>query len=573
MTDLTGDAALPERTRGGMSLTDPTASWLAAMCGCVAFALIQVATYAPGGFPSSDDMLRLVHAQDLLNGHAWYDPVQYRLGLDGGTVMHWSKLVDAPIALLLAIGGDTFARFAWPVLLSFFALAGIATGAIGTVGRGGLFPAMVIGVAALWSIGIFSVGAFDHHNVQAVLLIWAVALLVHEKPGFVQTCISGAACALMMAIGMETLPYVAALGLWVAAAFAIGAVDKCAARGFGIGLAGTTLALFPILLTPAHWISTTCDAFSSFHLTLAVSGGGGLAAASWVGARVLRWAVLASVGACGAVIVLGVFSHCIANPLGALPPLLRAYWLEGVLETRSVMDVFASDPFSLIGYFGMALTALALCVAGLRRKRVRVSASLLLLTLMVAVSVTIWQQRGFMFAAVLAVFPMAYAVTKFRTIYEETRAPTALAGMVFFWIASINVVWFITGAQMASAFSSTPTLNEKMAAADPRDYCYDPDLYAVLNKEPNGVVLSSTNVGPMILLHTDHRAIAGPYHRNVDGNMLLINAMLAHPFDAKRMMLDNGVTHIADCVRGPDAADFKRGAPDGFQAQMHADPG
>jgi len=48
-----------------------------------------------------DDVMRLVEVRDLLAGQSWFDLTQYRLGLDGGTLMHWSRLIDLPIAVLI----------------------------------------------------------------------------------------------------------------------------------------------------------------------------------------------------------------------------------------------------------------------------------------------------------------------------------------------------------------------------------------------------------------------------------------------------------------------------------------
>ncbi|MEN0001983.1 MAG: GtrA family protein, partial [Pseudomonadota bacterium] len=170
MTFISAEEAFKKAEPGSLSTTSRV--WLAALLGTLVFALIQFATYTPDGFPNNDNLLRMIHVQDLLAGQGWYDPVQYRLGLEGGTVMHWSKLIDAPIAALVLVGGKAFAAAAWPGLLAFVALAGLVLGAVRTGGTETILPASVIGVAALWSVGAFSIGAFDHHNVHVVLLIW-----------------------------------------------------------------------------------------------------------------------------------------------------------------------------------------------------------------------------------------------------------------------------------------------------------------------------------------------------------------------------------------------------------------
>ncbi len=62
---------------------------------------LPVATDYVGG--DNDDVMRLVQIRDLLAGQSWFDLTQYRLGLDGGTLMHWSRLIDLPIAVLIRL--------------------------------------------------------------------------------------------------------------------------------------------------------------------------------------------------------------------------------------------------------------------------------------------------------------------------------------------------------------------------------------------------------------------------------------------------------------------------------------
>src|SRR5690349_2023478 len=71
--------------------------------------LVMLAVYASGRFETltdldgdNDSLLRLVQVRDLLAGQGWFDLHQYRMGPEGGFVMHWSRLVDAPIAGIIA---------------------------------------------------------------------------------------------------------------------------------------------------------------------------------------------------------------------------------------------------------------------------------------------------------------------------------------------------------------------------------------------------------------------------------------------------------------------------------------
>ena len=75
--------------------------------------------------PDNDDAMRLVEVRDFLAGQGWFDMMQYRLGLDGGTLMHWSRFIDLPIASLILFfrmffspeGAEAAALTVWPLML------------------------------------------------------------------------------------------------------------------------------------------------------------------------------------------------------------------------------------------------------------------------------------------------------------------------------------------------------------------------------------------------------------------------------------------------------------------------
>ncbi|MCU0729641.1 MAG: hypothetical protein MUF41_06035, partial [Sphingopyxis sp.] len=51
-----------------------------------------------------DDALRMVQVRDLVAGQAWWDVMQHRVNpVGGGGLMHWSRIVDLPMATGIAI--------------------------------------------------------------------------------------------------------------------------------------------------------------------------------------------------------------------------------------------------------------------------------------------------------------------------------------------------------------------------------------------------------------------------------------------------------------------------------------
>ncbi|MDN5929319.1 MAG: hypothetical protein L0I29_19855, partial [Hyphomicrobiales bacterium] len=66
----------------------------------VAAAVVLI--HAWQGFPriygpnaDNDSLMRMVEVLDFLSGQGWYDLHQYRMGPEGGFLMHWSRFVDA----------------------------------------------------------------------------------------------------------------------------------------------------------------------------------------------------------------------------------------------------------------------------------------------------------------------------------------------------------------------------------------------------------------------------------------------------------------------------------------------
>lgn len=558
------------------------AALIAAIAGTIIVYVIGIATYSEGGIPNADDVMRLVSARDLLAGQNWFDPVQYRLGLDNGTLMHWSRLVDAPILVFYhlaffltesAQSAETFAKFAWPAVTLLIALLGINIACNRMLRPQMRVPATIIATVCFFTIGIFNPGSLDHHNIQVALSIWLFALLIPSKNEDVTALGSaGTVAIVMLAIGIEALPFVTMAGIWISVAFLFGVTSPRAIRAFGIAFGLTSIAVLVLTVAPANYLDEYCDAYSFFHLGMSCAGGLGLIVASNF-ATTFRSRLIGLIGTSilvGGILIIA-FPQCVANPISSLDPKLIEFWLEGVVETRSVSDLWNSDPFALFGMFGMAISGLfaALFLTITKSGQPRSFAMLAAMFLVVAIGVTLWQQRGSMFAASFAILPLAYVVTELRSQYQKSGSALALLKMAAIGIVSLNMFWWIAGANAAKIFSDAPTLQEQAAAASPRDYCYTKDVYEPLAELPDGVVLGATDIGASILNYTNHRALAGPYHRNTEGNLAMIETMLASPANAEAIIRKAGVTIIADCINSVDAKDFKRAQPQGLQAALH----
>jgi hypothetical protein len=545
-----------------------------------AFFLKDTLTAAGPGVPNSDDFTRLAEVRDLMAGQGWFDLMQYRLGAAPGVEMHWSRLVDAPIAVLIWLGelvlpgqGEAFAGYAWPFVTMLIALAAILYGFRRVLPGTPLLPACVIGAFSLMGGGVFTPGSFDHHNIQTGLALWLIALLLPGPSGVLNHAMAGLVAAVMLAIGMETLPYaVTAAGFVTLSLIAADGAAK-AARAFGLSLAASIAVLFFALVGSDNYASAACDGFSLFHLTAAGCGGLLLALLAQVcmtrRSLRFRFAGLVSIGVALGLLVILAFPHCLADPLASLDPRIRKFWLDSVIEAQSAAKIVKLDPFMLPGLFGLPIAALIVSlIAAFKREQIKVHL-LFAAMLTAALLVTLWQMRGALFGLPFAAMPLAVWVSRLSAAAEDSPSPNSLK-VIGAWLVSVSMFWGLLGTLGAALFSTAPTLSELAASVPAEERCYVPAQFDPLANEPDGTILGATSLGAMVLKHTGFRTLAGPYHRNSAGNLAWIESMTGTPDAARAVMRREKVTILAICPKGADEADFLADSSEGFLSRLLA---
>ena len=93
--------------------------------------LTNLVTLLDWKFPDPDDELRLVQVRDLLSGQGWFDLHQYRINPANSPVMHWSRIVDLPIAIAIILltplvgpgAAENGAVFIIPIIALFIIVA------------------------------------------------------------------------------------------------------------------------------------------------------------------------------------------------------------------------------------------------------------------------------------------------------------------------------------------------------------------------------------------------------------------------------------------------------------------
>jgi len=79
--------------------------------------------------------------------------------------------------------------------------------------------------------------------------------------------------------------------------------------------------------------------------------------------------------------------------------------------------------------------------------------------------------------------------------------------------------------------------------------------------------MAPIDLGPLILVDTDHAVFAAPYHRNNDGNVAMLKLMLAPVSTARQILSDRRVDYVVICSTAPEQ-DLVEFAPDGLAARL-----
>ena len=527
----------------------------------------------------TDDAMRLAQLRDWLGGQGWYDLHQGRIA--SGYVSHWSRLIDAGLAGTLWFFGlfvdaalaERLMRTAWPMLWLLPTMAGTAAIAWRLAGREAALVALLLALVGLPALNQFRPGRIDHHNVQIALSVLAVAATVWSDRVRWAAWAAGAVTGLALAIGLECLPYL----LVCAAAFALRYVaDRGGARAaadYGLALAASAIAAFFIIVGPSHWTQPVCDAIAINWVALVVAGGLGLALAGRLAheAIFVRLTIALAIGGAAAALLGVIEPRCLNGPYAMMDSQVWAIWLTHVREMQPLVPLLAKNPLVAIAIAAFPAAALAAALVLLRDRALRSDFGYLaaFAVLAIAFLTTLAAIKAYSYATWLGMpLVAAFAIHLFAALGLHALLPRFAVGLLLTPAAlSIGAI------SIAHAAGLDDSDTESFSRPD-RVPCLKTENYRPLARLPQGLIATDTDFGPFLLALTPHAVLAAPYHRLSSGILAAHEIFAAGPDDARRMLLQRGVTYVVTCGSRPPTGLAKSLATPALNAslwgQLHA---
>ena len=520
----------------------------------------------------TDDNMRMMQVRGLIDGQGWYDLSQHRLA---GSNIHWSRLVDLPIAgLKLAFaplfGGRVAEQIAVavaPLLPMLAAMAAVAVVARRTIAG----PAFALAIAFLACAGsaqgMWQPLRIDHHGWQLAMLAWAMASFtdpIRARGG----ATLGAASALSLAIGMEMLPYLAVSGAIAVLMWIRSGEEARRLFAYGVALAGGCALAFLVFASEANR-APVCDALSPVWLSAMVAAGAIAAALAWLTPARPVWRLAAA--ALAGALLAGAFALIWPDCLGRLErssPELERLWLSRVREAMPVWRHGA----------GTAAMIVTLPIAGL-----------------IGYGLMLWRSRGepaklVPWAALALLAALAAALLLWQTRAGPAAqllsipGATALAWVLIGWLMGLRFmlvrVFGVVGAFLVVSGLMTGYVNgvfpkalseSRKAINRANNSC--PTLAALrpVARQPRGMVLTFVDLGPRLITVTPHNAITGPYHRNARQIIDVMRAWRGDAANAWRTVERYRVDYLLLCPNLSESTIYRSEAPNGFYMQLMRD--
>lgn len=524
------------------------------------------------GLSDTDDNMRFMQVRAWMMGQSWWDLRQYRLDPPRGLDIHWSRLVDLPIAglqiLLRPFAGPAWAEKLSAGIAPLLPL-GVAMAALGAIARRLIAPlawplAIVMLLSAAGTMLMFMPMRIDHHGWQLALL--AVTVMGLTDPARARGGATvGISSALSFAIGLEMLPYCAIAGAIVALRWVWDAAERPRLLAYAVALGGGTALAFAAFASNANQVMR-CDALTPVYLATFSAAAAFLALCALVSPPE-RWQRLALAGVYGMALAGGFaafFPQCLGRP-EQVSPELYDLWLSHVREARPIYQ----HPWRS-GLATATLPIIGLIGAGFATWRARGTPALIGWVAVAACGLfacvmLLWQVRAGPAAQLLAV-PGATALA--WAVLPKLRDHKSMLVRVFGTAAAFLLISGLFAGLILKVLPAAKPSEWENIVNRANTRCPTFSAMRPLNALPKQTVFTFVDLGPRLIVLTHHNGIAGPYHRNEAAILDVHHAFMGSPEQFRRIAAAHGATLLMICPRMGESTLYQAKAKKGFYSRL-----
>ena len=548
-------------------------TWLGVAGLLVLTSLSRIATR---DFFDPDDFMRLVEVRDLVGGQGWFDLAQHRLNPPYGTPMHWSRIVDAPLALVIALLtpllGSHGAETAALVLVPMVTLGCVMALAMRIAAQ--FFErelAVMAGVCAALvpaTLAQLNPLRIDHHGWQIACVMLAAASPVIARRAHRAALLAGAAFAVSLSISIEALPIAAAYG----AILAWGWLQRPAADQRIVWFMAALATGLEVLFLTTRGPSATfawCDAIAPAHIAFFLIAATGIALAARFGPARTGFvlAALGLSGAAGGAVFASMAPACLGAPFGALDPLVMKYWYGNIAEGNPVWH----QGLLLASVSGLpVLAALAALLAIHRSADAKArrfwNEYLLLFVAALLTGAMVW--RSVAFAGALGAVGLGWLLSRIMAWAQYDRTASARGELPrrYLTIAAVIALFGVLTLWPESAEKSSAKPGARVDGKDAD--CGLPGAAALLNTLPAQTIFAPLDISPTILSLTHHAVVASNHHRANLAIRDVILAFLSPEAKAHAIITHHGAGLVVICAGLTEPNNYAQDGPGGLMAQI-----
>lgn len=559
--------------------------WTALACWIVVAGLMlynyQAAIAALKVF-DGDDALRLVQVRDLIAGQHWFDTTQYRIDPPGGGMMHWSRLIDLPIALgirflMLFVEQPVAERFVlalYPMALlgMLFLVVKLWLSAFGS--RPMTHVGLIILATSVTMQFQFAPMRIDHHSWQIILAVVVMGFAMRRS-----NAVNGALAGLFMAnylgISIEGAAYMLLFGAIFGFDWIIDRRKGSRFIAYCGALAGASVLLVAITRGPGTLGASYCDALSRPYiialaaLTVAVA----LAWRTIGDARPAQRIAILAVGGMAGLVAFGMADNaCFAGPFEALDPKVRLLWYQNVKEGLPIWNQTRERQWHLVVPMVVALggTAWAWFHADDADEAHRWRTALFALVGATAIAAMVFRTMSVahIFAIPGIAWPIVMLGAKARRLGSPLpRIAATLAALALAPIFTTGIVSMVMKARPSATPIPTtakpdPTLRRVVS-------CLDGESLDQLRSLPPALLFGPLDVSPFLLAYTPHSVVATGHHRNQRAMREVIDGFLLPPDKARSVIEESGARYVVACQNAPEFYNLRFMNRDGLAAHLY----